>query len=517
MKKSLILSKLTYLVVFFFISNLPIDAQVTVDENKNVLVGDGSPTSGYKFTVNGNTDIIGLIRSKEFYAVNSNGTISLREKTLPNTTFTYQELHIRPSFGKSGLITFTEDAVADRWTIGTLSNSSKFIFSQGNPTSINDNFIIDRVGSKTSIALDNNLTISGDRTIKFGDGSGNTNFKILNNLSQDIFTVIDNRRVHIDGKFGINSFNNFASNFTVGGHFRLHSTQSDNDLGQSVEGGLVVAFQTPPNQNPSTRFFFGNGSGYQMHFSKRVSNGTTDLMTIADDGTIVAGLLKIRPGGKVGINYNFNPIVSNFNVYGHFRLGGTQDDADIGQTVEAEMLIANKDYDKRIFFGDGSGYKINFSKRTNSTTTDILTLADNGTLTSGKFKIYTNGNIGINYPNSPTAALSILGQTRTAEDINQQFPDATGSEMITTVQNGNKNFYIGDRTGYKFKLISRVNATNYELMTVSDTGLVKVVENDVYINNSSKGIILKSLNGNCFRVTVDDSGNLIRTQTTCPN
>lgn len=43
-----------------------------------------------------------------------------------------------------------------------------------------------------------------------------------------------------------------------------------------------------------------------------------------------------------------------------------------------------------------------------------------------------------------------------------------------------------------------------------------VKSGDVYISDISKGIILKSPNGQCWRVTIDNSGNLIRTSITCP-
>jgi DUF4097 and DUF4098 domain-containing protein YvlB len=46
---------------------------------------------------------------------------------------------------------------------------------------------------------------------------------------------------------------------------------------------------------------------------------------------------------------------------------------------------------------------------------------------------------------------------------------------------------------------------------------LEVANGDVYLTDSTKGIILKSPNGNCWRVTVDNTGNLVRTAITCPN
>jgi hypothetical protein len=46
---------------------------------------------------------------------------------------------------------------------------------------------------------------------------------------------------------------------------------------------------------------------------------------------------------------------------------------------------------------------------------------------------------------------------------------------------------------------------------------LEVKDGDVYVNDPTKGIILKSPNGNCWRVTVDNTGNFVRTAITCPN
>jgi hypothetical protein len=43
-----------------------------------------------------------------------------------------------------------------------------------------------------------------------------------------------------------------------------------------------------------------------------------------------------------------------------------------------------------------------------------------------------------------------------------------------------------------------------------------VFAGDVNVDQIGSGIILKSPNGNCWRVTVDDAGNLVRTAITCP-
>ena len=45
---------------------------------------------------------------------------------------------------------------------------------------------------------------------------------------------------------------------------------------------------------------------------------------------------------------------------------------------------------------------------------------------------------------------------------------------------------------------------------------LQVTDGDVYIDNATKGIILKSPDGNCWRITIDNFGNLVRMSISCP-
>jgi hypothetical protein len=47
-------------------------------------------------------------------------------------------------------------------------------------------------------------------------------------------------------------------------------------------------------------------------------------------------------------------------------------------------------------------------------------------------------------------------------------------------------------------------------------GNVRVQNGDVFVTDAAKGIILKSPNGNCWRVTIDDTGTFIRNTVGCP-
>ena len=46
---------------------------------------------------------------------------------------------------------------------------------------------------------------------------------------------------------------------------------------------------------------------------------------------------------------------------------------------------------------------------------------------------------------------------------------------------------------------------------------LQIEDGDIYLSDINKGVIMTSSNGNCWRVTVDDSGALVSNQITCPN
>ncbi len=57
---------------------------------------------------------------------------------------------------------------------------------------------------------------------------------------------------------------------------------------------------------------------------------------------------------------------------------------------------------------------------------------------------------------------------------------------------------------------------NVGIGTTAPHSKLQVTNGDVYVDNPNSGIILKSPNGYCWRVTIDNNGNFVRTQISCP-
>jgi hypothetical protein len=57
---------------------------------------------------------------------------------------------------------------------------------------------------------------------------------------------------------------------------------------------------------------------------------------------------------------------------------------------------------------------------------------------------------------------------------------------------------------------------NVGIGTAAPKAKLQVTDGDVYIENATKGVIMTSPNGGCWRMTIDNTGNPVFTSVTCP-
>jgi hypothetical protein len=158
--------------------------------------------------------------------------------------------------------------------------------------------------------------------------------------------------------------------------------------------------------------------------------------------------------------------------------------------------------------------------------------------------VYNTGGEG----NTAIGATSITnntnGSNNTGVGNNVLGANTTGSQNTAIGYNagakstsGDKNIFIGNEAGNNsnFSAVSNKlvidNSNREDPFLVGDFSTRKLIVNgdptamatleikngDTYISNPSKGIILTSPNGSCWRVTVDNSGALLRTSVACPS
>lgn len=154
--------------------------------------------------------------------------------------------------------------------------------------------------------------------------------------------------------------------------------------------------------------------------------------------------------------------------------------------------------------------------------------------------INTDGNVGIGTLN-PTNKLEVAGNLRI-------FNNSTTSNIVNSGFGDDYNFSglsLNNTTGNSWSIRHKKYSTQlnfialeyessggwHQMLVVDPNGNVgigtadgtnqpkaklQVTGGDVYIENIGSGVIIKSPNGNCWRITIDNSGNLIRTAIACP-
>ena len=83
----------------------------------------------------------------------------------------------------------------------------------------------------------------------------------------------------------------------------------------------------------------------------------------------------------------------------------------------------------------------------------------------------------------------------------------------------NDNFFIGNSTGTAFEIDRSSGNIFIGTNGTSNSNFgakLEVSEGDVYISQLNSGVILVSPNGNCWRVTISDTGTLISSSIICP-
>lgn len=143
-----------------------------------------------------------------------------------------------------------------------------------------------------------------------------------------------------------------------------------------------------------------------------------------------------------------------------------------------------------------------------------LTSSYDGYITSSKFSIYTRnqgqmnenlvvnslGNVGIG-TTSPNRKLHINGTSLIEGNLELQ--GGSGSAL----------FYNPTNTAWSTLTMSANNrlTNNYTM---------EITNGDLYISDlnttGNQGVVTKSPNGQCWKITVDNSGNLVTTAITCP-
>jgi hypothetical protein len=94
-------------------------------------------------------------------------------------------------------------------------------------------------------------------------------------------------------------------------------------------------------------------------------------------------------------------------------------------------------------------------------------------------------------------------------------------ERTTSFARGKLHFLISDAAStndvqFSESAMTIDNSKNVGIGTTNPTEKLTIEGGEIYITDVNKGVIMKSPNGNCWRLTVSDAGAPVFTSITCP-
>jgi hypothetical protein len=234
----------------------------------------------------------------------------------------------------------------------------------------------------------------------------------------------------------------------------------------------TVRFQGIPQNNSLTRILASDNNGVLSWRDVSTFTGTSQWVTNTN-----------------GINFNSGRVgIGTSTPLTKLHLEG--DESGFG-TVDGRMFLR-------------------LNNTSNSSASNVSQMFQAGT--SGSFTI-------INHHSSTYTTVP------NADDMGQMWSSGKGliirASPVSATQDlqGSIRFYTGWNANSTFSSNERLRIDfngNIGIGTEQPKAKLEVKNGDVYVNDATKGIILKSPNGNCWRVTIDDTGNFVRTQITCP-
>ncbi len=257
----------------------------------------------------------------------------------------------------------------------------------------------------------------------------------------------------------------------------------------SATGNTVYSeTQTPTtNSNGLLTIEIGNGTSSDLFSAIDWANGPFYIKTEIDPtgGTnyTITGtnqLLSVPYAlySKNSGHWHFNG--NTIYTYKNVSLGTEEStslftlSANSSGTIGREILgIQNLSND----YGSASRFDISAGTDANKATANLITFSKGYSLSAG-YSGYTVLNTGYNLPGIVIRAQGYDGKLR---------------------------FLIG---GNEFE--------QYEKMQINKDGLIKATTGDVYIENINKGVIMRSPSGQCWRMTVNNSGEPEFTAISCP-
>ncbi|WP_375578325.1 hypothetical protein ABWH96_14965 [Marivirga tractuosa] len=356
------------------------------------------------------------------------------------------------------------------------------------------------------------------------EGSLNANEIYLNGESLKI-NEINNRPIEVVGSGQNENMITLKNN----NYSRIAAFSASDDF-ESVasfagrrSGGTV---DNPTNISPEQRISGLYGSSYlnndyevstAIEFISGKESGSTGTSSYIKFGTTGIGStqrlerMRIAENGNVGIGTN----TPNYNL----DVNGTLNVSEIYQN--GELIDLNQEINEPIELV-GSGQNENMITLRNDNYSRIAAYAANDDFESVASFVGRRSGGTVDNPTNISPEQRISGFYGSSY-LNNEYEVSTAIEFISGKESGN----TGTSSYIKFGTTGVGAIQRVERMRIAENGNVgigttipksklQVTNGDIYIEDASSGVIMTSPDGNCWRMTVDNTGNPQFSSITCP-
>jgi hypothetical protein len=222
------------------------------DSNGRLGIGTSSP----------NAKLQSIDAVQPFIAGLTNGNFIFREfgSTAANNTL---ELNVRANSGKSGYVTFTEDAVSDRWSVGIQNGVDALRFISGTPTSGTERMRLDGSGN---LLVGTTSSWSGNLRVQIAAAAG------ASSLSCTAASTASSDQVYFRNPNGIVGYINSNGSSTS------YVTSSDYRLKENI-APMTGALATVQALKPVTYKWKSDGSDGQGFIAHELAEIVPDCVT----------------------------------------------------------------------------------------------------------------------------------------------------------------------------------------------------------------------------------------------
>ncbi len=280
--------------------------------------------------------------------------------------------------------------------------------------------------------------------------------------------------------FSVDGSGAVGANLTVGGNATITG-------GLTVNGAFNGSFTVPAANITGTIGAGAGGTGLS-------SSTGTEFLRGNGSGAWTSSALSAGDIPNLGTNYIQNapgsPQSGSFNVNGSGQVGTTM---TVGTTLTANTVNSTTQYNisgspvlsvtgaNNLFVGTGAG-------------------------TTGSSNAFFGKDAG--NANSTGSGNTVIGASADVGAGNLTNATAIGANATVTQSN---SVVLGGVTGE-----NGGTDTNVGIGTTAPKAKLDVRNGDVFVGTLGAGVILKSPNGSCFRLTVSDAGALTAISVTCP-